>query len=75
MQRPHFTVEVKEGMCFDANHIYYSWNVTAGWVVSFVCSGEERRFDIDRIKEIRFAKSGATYCNECDGPVPEREKV
>ena len=74
MNRPQFTVETIEGTNYDANHLRYSWNVTAGWIISFICSGGELEFNIDRIKNVRFKKEGATWCNECDGSLPEYRK-
>jgi len=65
-----FTVETNVGVNFDANHLAICWD--HGWVISFICSGVLQRIPVDAIKKIRFAEVGADYCNECDGPVPER---
>lgn len=74
MNRPGFTVETVEGSCYDANNLRYSWQKRfAGYGLSFTCSGNEMSFAVLEIKEIRFIKNGPTYCNECDGPIPNRQ--
>lgn len=69
-KRPAFTVEMNGGINYDANHLTICWD--NGWVVAFISSGTMERVPVEMIKEIRFSKNGADYCNECDGPIPNR---
>jgi len=70
MKRPGFTVELKDGRNYDANHITYAWD--HGWVITFISSGVLETMFPEQIKEIRFVASGPEFCGECDGPVPTR---
>lgn len=70
--RPQFTIERKDGVNFDANHIFYSWKPEKGWFIFFICSGSIEEIPAHEIKEIRFLPFGAHYCGECDGTIPNR---
>ena len=73
MKRPAFTVETNTGSNYDANHLMICWaHDHSRWIITFVCSGILITVPAEMIKEIRFSKEGAAYCNECDGPVPVR---
>jgi hypothetical protein len=65
MKRPGFTVEKKNGINYDANHLFYAW-MEGQWVLSFICSGILISCPIGEVKEIRFSVEGANNCNECD---------
>lgn len=71
MGRPGFTVEKDGGINYDANHLTICWDHNQ-WVISFICSGTLERIPAVLIKEIRFSKDGQSFCNECDGRIPER---
>ncbi len=70
MKRPGFRLETKFGVSFDANNLIICWD--RGWIVSFICSGVLQRISANEIKEIHFTEEGPTFCNECDGPIPNR---
>lgn len=58
MNRPGFTVEKKNGINFDANHIFYSWKSGKGWCMFFVCSGSIEEIPVEEVKEVRFSPYG-----------------
>jgi len=70
MDRPGFTIETVAGVSYDANHIHYAKvpfsQIPHGYIIGFICSGEEICFDPTHIKEIRFSPKGNFFCNECD---------
>ena len=64
-----FTIEDKEGVSYDASHIFCVRKSLTGWFIYFICSGCLEEVPIEDVKEIRFSPGSVIgFCDERDRP-------
>lgn len=81
MQRASFTVVLKNGERYDANHLSIvreprykesdkgSTLYGEGCAVTFVCSGRMTTKPAEDVASIEYRVTGAHWCGDCDGPL------
>lgn len=72
MQRAQFTIHMKIGSNYDANHLSIERKSIDGKqksILSFLCSGARESVNPEDVKEITFSATGAVWCSECDARI------
>jgi hypothetical protein len=72
MKRASFTVHMKNGMNYDANHLSIEKTCIDGRtksILSFLCSGLRSTVKPNDVKEITFSDDSADWCSECDSKI------
>lgn len=73
MQKLSFTITKRDGIKFSADHIFSGHHSFKGseesqLAIHFVCSGGLATVMASEVESITFHP--ATFCNECDRPLP-----